>query len=49
MFSLKVMLSAALRHYKFSTNLALSDLQLEYEVTLKLCNKHMVSAEKRHW
>lgn len=46
---MKIMLSACLRKYKFTTNLKMSDLELKYDVTLKLVNKHMVSLEKRVW
>lgn len=46
---MKIMLSACVRNYKFTTNLKMSDLQLKYDVTLKLVNKHMISMEKRVW
>lgn len=46
---MKVMLSAILRHYKFNTDLVMSDLQLIFGITLKLRNKHMVGVERRRW
>lgn len=49
MLSLKVMLSAVLRHYKFTTDLSLSDLEFKYEVSFKLANKHMVGLDRRIW
>lgn len=49
MMSMKTMISAILRHYKFQTDLRLSDLQLHFQITLKLCNKHMVNVERRVW
>lgn len=49
MISMKVALSAILRHYKFTTALNLSDLELKFELTLKITNKHMVGMERRIW
>lgn len=49
MFALKVMLSAILRHYKFTTDLSMADLTFKYEIVLKLVNRHMVGVERRHW
>lgn len=49
MMSAKSMISSLLRHFKFSTNLKLSELQMQFQITLKLCNKHMVGVEKRDW
>lgn len=49
MFTTKVMLAAILRQYKFSTDLAMSDLRPKFEVTLRLTNKHMVRLERRIW
>lgn len=48
MLSLKVMLVTLLRSYKFSTALAMKDLQPEMNITLKLKNKHLVKAIRRH-
>lgn len=49
MFSMKIMLSAILRHYKLSTPLKMSDLELDFGIALKLKNKHMIQAERRTW
>ncbi|XP_031632678.1 uncharacterized protein LOC116346652 [Contarinia nasturtii] len=49
MFSMKIMLSAILRHYKFSTDLKMSELKTKFEILLKLENKHMVKIERRNW
>ncbi|XP_031639345.1 cytochrome P450 4C1-like [Contarinia nasturtii] len=47
--SVKTMLSAILRHYKFTTNLKLSELEMRFAISTKLCNGHMVGVEKRVW
>lgn len=49
MMSLKAMLSTMLRHYRFTTNLKMSELEMEFHISLKLCNKHMVGVERRVW
>lgn len=49
MISMKVILAGVLRKFKFTTNLKLSDLQMKFELTLKLANKHMVGMERRVW
>lgn len=49
MISMKVVLSAILRRYKFRTDLKLSDLELKFELTLKISNRHMVGMERRVW
>ncbi|XP_031632669.1 probable cytochrome P450 313a4 [Contarinia nasturtii] len=49
MFSMKVMLSAILRNFQFSTQLTMSDLELCFDVSLKLKNKHMVRLVHRSW
>lgn len=49
MFSMKVMLSALLRQYRFSSNLKMADLDMRCELNLKLNNKHMVKIERRDW
>lgn len=49
MFSMKTVLSAVLRNYKITTDLKMSDLKLEFEIALKLANKHMVRIERREW
>lgn len=47
--SMKTMLSALLRHYKFSTNLKMEDLKWKFEITMKLVNTHLVTIEKRNF
>lgn len=47
--SIKVVLSKLLRSYKFKTDLQMSDLELKFEVTLKLSNKYPVRVERRNW
>ncbi|XP_037041326.1 cytochrome P450 4C1-like isoform X1 [Bradysia coprophila] len=47
--SMKTMLSALLRHYKFSTSLKMEDLQWKFEITMKLVNTHLVRVEKRNF
>lgn len=49
MRSIKVILSAVLRRYRFTTNLSLPGLELKYEISLKLANKHMVALDRRIW
>lgn len=49
MVTTKVMLSAILRQYEFSTELTMSDLRPKFEVTLRLSNKHMVKVKQRVW
>lgn len=49
MISMKVVLSGILRKYRFTTNLKLSELEMKFELTLKLANKHMVGMERRSW
>lgn len=49
MILMKVILSACVRNFKFTTNLKMINLEQNYEVTLKLVNKHMVSIERRIW
>ena len=49
MMSLRMMLSALLRRYKFTTDLKLSELEMRFEITLKLSNGHMVGVERRAW
>lgn len=49
MLSLKVMLSAVLRHYKFSSDLKMSDIDLKFGITTQIRNKHMVKIERRCW
>lgn len=46
---MKVVLSSMLRRYKFTTDLKLSDLELKFELTLKISNHHMVGMEQRVW
>jgi cytochrome P450 family 4 len=47
--SMKVVLASMLRQYKFTTHLRMEDLEWDISITLKLINKHMVTAEKRVW
>lgn len=49
MNTIKVMLSAILRQYEFSTELTMGDLRPKFEVTLRLSNKHMVTVKRRVW
>lgn len=49
MISMKVALSAMLRRYKFSTSLKMSDIDLRFEMILRLANKHMLQIERRAW
>lgn len=44
---MKIMLSALLRRYKFTTDLKLEDLVAKWDVTLKIVNRHMVKVERR--
>ncbi|KAJ6636721.1 putative cytochrome P450, partial [Pseudolycoriella hygida] len=45
--SMKVMLSALLRRYKFTTDLKLEDLVGKWDITLKIVNRHFVRIEPR--
>jgi cytochrome P450 len=47
--AMKVVMANMLRQYKFSTELKLNELEWDVSITLKLINKHMVTAEKRDW
>lgn len=49
MFSMKTVLSTILRNFKINTDLKMSDLKVEFEIALKLANKHMVRIERRKW
>lgn len=49
MISMKVVLAGILRKYKFDTDLKLNELEMKFELTLKLANKHMVRMERRKW
>lgn len=49
MISMKVIMAGIMRKYKFTTNLKLTDLEMKFELTLKLANKHMVGMERRIW
>lgn len=46
---MKVMMAGILRKYKFTTDLKLVQLELQFELTLKLGNKYMVGLERREW
>lgn len=45
--SMKVMLSALLRRYKFTTDIKLEDIVRKWDITLKIVNRHMVRIEPR--
>ncbi|KAG4079934.1 hypothetical protein HA402_006246 [Bradysia odoriphaga] len=45
--SMKIMISAVLRQYKFSTHLRLEDIVTKFEVTLKVENRQFVTVERR--
>lgn len=47
--SIKLVLSKLFRQYFFETDLKMSDLELKFEVTLKLSNKNPVRVERRTW
>ncbi|XP_055325509.1 uncharacterized protein LOC129579448 [Sitodiplosis mosellana] len=49
MLSMKVMLAALLRNYKFSTHLKWSELEYKFDITLKLVNEYLVKVERRNW
>lgn len=49
MFSLKVMLSAILRNFVLSSDLKMSNLELNHGIVLQLQNKHLVTVERRKW
>lgn len=45
--SMKILLSAIMRQYKFSTHLRFEDLVTKFEATLKIDNSHLVTVERR--
>lgn len=45
--SMKIMISALLRRYKFTTDLKLEELVPKWDVTMKIVNRHMVKVEPR--
>lgn len=45
--SMKIMLSAIMRQYKFSTHLRLENIVTKFGVTLKIDNGHFVTVERR--
>ncbi|XP_055321750.1 cytochrome P450 4c3-like [Sitodiplosis mosellana] len=49
MFSMKVMIALLLRNYQFSTDSKLSDLELKFELTLKLAKKPVITIAQRNW
>lgn len=49
MISLKIVLANLLRHYKFTTELKMSDLKFKFELTLKPAFKYAVRIEKHTW
>lgn len=49
MIAMKLVLAKLLRSNKIKTDLKMSELELKFEVTLKLCNKYLVEIEPRVW
>lgn len=47
MISMKIMLCFLLTHYKFKTDIKLSDIRMKFEILLKLENACMVKLERR--
>jgi cytochrome P450 family 4 len=47
--SMKITMAFLLRRFVFNTDLKLDDLRWDISITLKLLNKHMVTAENRVW
>jgi cytochrome P450 family 4 len=47
--AMAIVLAHLIRHYKFSTALQMDELTFDFCITLRLINKHMVTAEKRTW
>lgn len=47
MMSMKIAVAHAIRNFQFTTELKLEELRLEIDITLKLVNKHLVSATER--
>lgn len=45
--SMKILLSAVIRQYRFSTHLRLENIITKFEATLKIENRHLVTIEKR--
>lgn len=45
--SMKIAVAHAIRNFTFTTELKLEELRLEIDITLKLVNKHLVSATER--
>lgn len=45
--SMKVMLSALLRRYKFTTDIKFEDIVAKWDITLKIVNRHLVRIEPR--
>lgn len=46
--SMKIMIAALVRKYKFTTDLKFEELTTKWDITLKIVNKHMVKIEKRY-
>jgi hypothetical protein len=44
---MKVMLSALLRRYKFTTDMKMEDIVAKWDLTLKIVNGHRVRIERR--
>lgn len=49
MISMKVILSTILRQFKFTTDLQMKDIDLKFEMLIRLNSKHSVGIERRIW
>lgn len=49
MMAIKTMLSCILRRFKFTTDLKMEEFEMQFQITLKLLNKHIVGIERREW
>lgn len=45
--AMKIILANLLRHYRFKTDLKMSDIRMRYEITLKNVRGNMVRVERR--
>lgn len=46
--AVKIMLAEMLRQYRFRTDLAFEGMRFKWDITLKICDRHMVTVERRH-
>ncbi len=44
---MKVMISALVRRYKFTTDIKFEDITRKWDITLKITNRHLVRIEPR--